>query len=85
MEVDTRHGIHIITEKAGSYHTSSENWQINLKVCQTDTPFPIVRRASPHQEPASDERGDRTSIIVMDRPNPTVTSMCSKKQTKKKN
>ena len=34
MEVDTRHGIHI-TEKAGSYHMSSENWQINLKACQT--------------------------------------------------
>ena len=34
MEVDTRHGIHI-TEKAGPYHMNSENWQINLKVCQT--------------------------------------------------
>ena len=34
MEVDTHHGIHI-TEKAGSYHMSSENWQINLKDCQT--------------------------------------------------
>ena len=33
MEIDTRHGIHI-TEKAGSYHMSSEYWQINLKVCQ---------------------------------------------------
>ena len=33
MEIDTRHGIHI-TEKAGSYHMSSENWQINRKVCQ---------------------------------------------------
>ena len=43
MEVDTLHGIHI-TEKAGSYHMSSENWQINLKACQT--PVPIVRRVS---------------------------------------
>ena len=34
MGVDTRHGIHI-TDKAGSYHMSSENWQINLKACQT--------------------------------------------------
>ena len=34
LETDTRHGIHI-TEKAGSYHMSYENWQINLKACQT--------------------------------------------------
>ena len=34
MEVDTRHGINI-TEKAGSYHMRSENWQINPKACQT--------------------------------------------------
>ena len=34
MKVDTRHGIHI-TEEAGSYHMSYENWQINLKACQT--------------------------------------------------
>ena len=46
MEVDTRRSIHI-TEKAGSYHMSSENWQINLKACQTlrsqssDAFFPI--------------------------------------------
>ena len=34
MEVDINHGIHI-TEMAGSCRMSSENWQINLKVCQT--------------------------------------------------
>ena len=34
MEDDTHHGIHI-TDKAGSYHMSSEIWQINLKACQT--------------------------------------------------
>ena len=28
MEIDTRHSIHI-TERAGLYHMSSENWQIN--------------------------------------------------------
>ena len=38
METDTRHGIHI-TEKAGSYHMSCENWWINLKASQ-NTPFP---------------------------------------------
>ena len=38
MEIDTRHGIHI-TEKAGSYHMTSENWQINLKVCILGTEY----------------------------------------------
>ena len=28
------HGIHS-NEKVGSYHMNSENWQINLKACQT--------------------------------------------------
>ena len=62
MEIDTRHGIHI-TEKAGSYHMSSENWQINQKTCQT-LRSQSPRRVSLYLELISDERGDRTSIIV---------------------
>ena len=55
MEVYTRHGIHI-TEKAGSYHMTSANCQINLKACQT------LRSQSSdafRSELISDERGDR--------------------------
>ena len=63
MEIDNHHGIHI-TEKADSYHTSSENWQINLKACQT------LRSQSPdafHSILSSSVAsvGDQTSIIVM--------------------
>ena len=61
MAINTRHGIHI-TEKAGSYHMSSENCHINLKACET---LPIVRRISLYLELISDKRGDRTSIIAM--------------------
>ena len=60
MEIDTRHGIHI-TEKAGSHHMSSENWQIDLKACQT---LKLVKCVSLYLELISGRCGDRTSIIV---------------------
>ena len=49
LEIDTRHGIHI-TEKAGSYHMSSENWQINLKALVSVFSVRVIRTLKKHHK-----------------------------------
>ena len=49
-----------------SWLISHELWKLaNKSESLSNTPFPIVRRVSLFLEVISDERGDRTSIIVM--------------------